>query len=180
MGHYRSNLRDLEFNLFEVFNRGEILGTGPFPDVDQETARSILAEVDRLARHELADSLLDSDRNPPMFDPANHTVTLPDSLKRSYRAYQDAEWWRLDLPAELGGTPIPRSLRWAVAELVLGANPAVHMYSSGDSFAHYLWALGTEDQQRLARWIVEKRWATTMVLTEPDAGSDVGASRTTA
>src|SRR5262245_6417360 len=180
MGHYRSNLRDLEFNLFEVFDRGEILGTGPYQDVDQETARSILAEVDRLARHELADSLLESDRNPPTFDPATHAVTLPESFKRSYRAYQDAEWWRLDVPAELGGTPIPRSLRWAVAELVLCANPAVRLYSSGDSFAHYLWALGTGDQKRLARWIVEKRWATTMVLTEPDAGSDVGAGRTTA
>ena len=180
MGHYRSTLRDLEFNLFEVFDRSEILGTGPYQDVDQETARSILAEVDRLARHELADSLPDSDRTPPTFDPATHTVTLPESLKRSYRAYQDAEWWRLDLPAELGGTPIPRSLRWAVAELVLGANPAVHLYSSGDSFAHLLWVLGTEDQKRLASWIAAKRWATTMVLTEPDAGSDVGASRTTA
>lgn len=178
MGHYRSNLRDLEFNLFEVFNRGEILGTGPYHEIDVETARSILAEVDRLATHELADSLLDSDRNPPIFDPSTHSVTLPETFKRSFRAYQDAEWWRLDLPAELGGTPIPRSLRWAVAELVLGANPAVHMYSTGDSFAHLLWLIGTDDQKRLARWIVDKRWATTMVLTEPDAGSDVGAGRT--
>ncbi|MCI0690187.1 MAG: acyl-CoA dehydrogenase [Sporichthyaceae bacterium] len=178
MGHYRSNLRDLEFNLFEVFNRGEILGTGPYHEIDVETARSILAEVDRLATHELADSLLDSDRNPPIFDPSTHSVTLPETFKRSFRAYQDAEWWRLDLPAELGGTPIPRSLRWAVAELVLGANPAVHMYSTGDSFAHLLWLIGTDDQKRLARWIVGKRWATTMVLTEPDAGSDVGAGRT--
>jgi len=70
MGHYKSNLRDLEFNLFEVFNRQEILGRGPYADVDEDTAREILHEVGRLAENELAESLLDSDRNPPVFDPA--------------------------------------------------------------------------------------------------------------
>jgi alkylation response protein AidB-like acyl-CoA dehydrogenase len=64
--------------------------------------------------------------------------------------------------------------------MILGANPAVHMYSSGPPFAHLLHRLGTEDQRKWARWIVEKRWTGTMVLTEPDAGSDVGAGRTRA
>ena len=49
MGHYKSNLRDIEFNLFEVFGRQEILGTDTFPDLDEETARHILSEVNRLA-----------------------------------------------------------------------------------------------------------------------------------
>lgn len=180
MGHYKSNLRDLEFNLFEVFGRGEILGSGPFGEIDAETARSILAEVERLATTELAASFADADRNPPTFDPETSTATLPESFKRSYRAYMDAEWHRLDLPAELGGTVVPPSLRWAVAELVLGANPAVHIYATGASFAHVIWELGTADQRRFARWMADKRWAATMVLTEPDAGSDVGAGRTKA
>jgi alkylation response protein AidB-like acyl-CoA dehydrogenase len=180
MGHYKSNVRDLEFNLFEVLGRQDVLGTGPYADVDADTAREILHEVARLAEHELAESLLDSDRTPPVFDPEHNTVTLPESFKKSYRAYLDAQWWRLDVPAELGGTVVPPSLRWAVAELVLGANPAVHMYSAGFSFAKVLYTLGTEDQKKLARHLVDRHWGCTMVLTEPDAGSDVGAGRTKA
>ncbi len=64
MSHYKSNIRDIEFNLFEVLERDEVLGEGPFDDVDGETARSILAEVDRLAREELAASFEDSRPQP--------------------------------------------------------------------------------------------------------------------
>ena len=180
MGHYRSNLRDIEFTLFEVLGRGEVLGTGPYAELDTDTARSILAEVERLASHELAESYTDSDRNPPVFDPVTHTVTLPESFKKSYQVYLDAEWWRLDLPEGLGGTVCPPSLRWAAAELILGANPGIHLYSSGASMASVVWMLGTEEQRAYAERMVEGRWGATMVLTEPDAGSDVGAGRTVA
>src|SRR6266516_1265415 len=89
----------------------------------------------------------------------------------------DAEWFRLELPAELGGTDAPRSLCWAVAELILGANPAVWMYASGASFARALLVMGTPYQKRFAEFAVERKWTATMALTEPDAGSDVGAGR---
>ena len=71
-------------------------------------------------------------------------------------------------------------MRWAIAEMVCGANPAVHMYGATFSFARLLWAVGTEEQKKLAKHIVDNAWHTTMVLTEPDAGSDVGAGRTKA
>lgn len=177
MSHYKSNVRDLEFNLFEVLRRDELLGKGQYADVDADTAREILHEVARLAEHELGDSLLDSDRNPPVFDPQTHSVTLPESFKRSYKAYVDAGWGMLSAPAELGGTVVPPTLKWAAAELVLGANPAVHMYSAGFGFARVLYELGTPEQKEIARHMVEKQWGSTMVLTEPDAGSDVGAGR---
>ncbi|MEU8056154.1 acyl-CoA dehydrogenase [Microbispora bryophytorum] len=180
MGHYKSNLRDLEFNLFEVFGRREILGTGPFAEVDEDTARSVLEEVNRLATGPIADSFEDADRHPPVFDPATHSVTMPESFKRSYQAWVDAEWWRLELQPELGGTLAPRSLVWAMAEMVLGANPAVWMFACGPAFAHLLFELGTPEQKRFAEMAVERRWGATMVLTEPDAGSDVGAGRTKA
>src|SRR5271165_2384167 len=180
MGHFKSNLRDIEFNLFEVLKRQDLLGAEPFADVDEETARGILDEVNRLAEGPIADSFADADRNPPVFDPATHTVRMPDSFKRSYQAFIDAEWFRLELPAELGGTAVPRSLAWSVAELVLGANPAVWMYATVGSFSHALWQLGTPAQKKVAERAIEGRWGYTMVLTEPDAGSDVGAGRTKA
>jgi alkylation response protein AidB-like acyl-CoA dehydrogenase len=180
MGHYKSNLRDIEFTLFEVLGRQSVLGTGPYAEVDEETARSILDEVERLASSELAESLLASDRTPPVFDPATSSVRMPEEFTKSFQAYMDAEWWRMDLPEELGGTVVPPSLRWAVAELILGSNPAVHMYASGMSFAHVIYRLGTEEQRKVAQRMVDGKWGATMVLTEPDAGSDVGAGRTKA
>ncbi|MFC4912399.1 acyl-CoA dehydrogenase [Actinomadura gamaensis] len=180
MGHYKSNLRDLEFNLFEVFDRQDLLGSGPYADLDEETVRSILDEVNRLAEGPLAESFTDADRNPPVFDPATGTVTMPESFKKSYKTWMDAEWWRLELPEALGGSNAPRTVCWSVAEMVLGANPAVHMFGCGPSFAKLLWQIGTDEQKRFAELAIERGWGATMVLTEPDAGSDVGAGRTKA
>jgi alkylation response protein AidB-like acyl-CoA dehydrogenase len=180
MGHFKSNLRDIEFNLFEVLKRQDLLGADPYPELDEETARGILDEVNRLALGPVAESYAEADRNPPVFDPATHAVTMPDGFKRSYQAFIDAEWYRLELPPELGGTSVPRTIGWAVAELILGANPAVWMYASLGSFSHALWRLGTPAQKKIAERAIEGRWGYTMVLTEPDAGSDVGAGRTKA
>jgi alkylation response protein AidB-like acyl-CoA dehydrogenase len=180
VGHFKSNLRDIEFNLFEVLDRQRVLGSGPFADVDLDTARGILDEVNRLALGPVADSFADADRNPPVFDPATHSVRMPAGFKRSYQAFLDAEWFRLELPPELGGTIVPRTVGWSVAELILGANPAVWMYASVGSFSHALWQMGTERQKEIAALAVERTWGYTMVLTEPDAGSDVGAGRTKA
>ena len=170
MSHYKSNLRDIEFNLFEVLRRQDLLGQPPYPELDEETARGILGELERMATGPLAESFADADRNPPVFDPATHSVRIPESLRKSYRAFMDAEWYRLSLPAELGGTEAPRSLHWAMAELILGSNPAVWMYASGHTMARVLWDLGTAEQKRFAEQAVEREWGATMVLTEPDAG----------
>ncbi|HEU5043127.1 MAG TPA: acyl-CoA dehydrogenase [Nocardioidaceae bacterium] len=180
MSHYKSNLRDIEFNLFEVFGRDEVLGTGPFAELDADTAREILAEVDRLAREELAASFSEGDRRPPSYDPDTHTVTMNPEFTKSYQAFMDAEWWRLQIPAELGGQPAPASLVWSTAELVLGANPPVWMYAAGPGFAKVVFNNGNERDKRIAKHIVDRKWGATMVLTEPDAGSDVGAGRTKA
>ncbi|MFD7289719.1 acyl-CoA dehydrogenase [Streptomyces sp. NPDC059863] len=180
MGHYKSNLRDIEFNLFEVLGRDKLYGSGPFAEMDVETAKSILEEVTRLAESDLAESFADADRNPPVFDPETNTAPVPAAFRKSYQAYMDSEYWRLGLPEEIGGTTSPRSLIWAYAELLLGANPAVWMYASGPAFAGILFDEGNEAQKKVAAFAVEKQWGSTMVLTEPDAGSDVGAGRTKA
>src|SRR3954447_21503147 len=180
VSHYKTNLRDIEFNLFEVLGRDEVLGTGPFAEIDGETARSILAEVDRLSREELAASYEDSDRNPPVFDPEAHEAPLPESFRKSYRAWMDAEYWRTQIKEELGGTYAPSSLNWAIAEMVLGSNAPVWMYGCGPAFAGVIHRNGNERDRAIAQLIVDREWGTTMVLTEPDSGSDVGAGRTKA
>ena len=180
MSHYKSNLRDIQFNLFEVLRRQDLLGQPPYDELDEETVRGILGELERQATGPLAESFADADRNPPVFDPATHSVRIPESLRTSYRAFMDAEWYRLSLPAELGGTGAPRSLNWAMAELILGSNSAIWMYASGHTMARVLWDLGTPEQKLFAAQAIEREWGATMVLTEPDASSDVGAGRTRA
>jgi alkylation response protein AidB-like acyl-CoA dehydrogenase len=180
MGHYKSNVRDIEFNLFEVFGTDKVLGTGPFADLDEDTARGIVAEVAKLAEGPLAASFADADRNPPVFDPDTNSVVLPESFKKSWKTLVDSEWWRLETIPELGGQLAPRTLVWSVAEQILGSNPALHMYMAGAPFAGILYANGNDTQKQMAQLMIDRGWGATMVLTEPDAGSDVGAGRTKA
>jgi alkylation response protein AidB-like acyl-CoA dehydrogenase len=179
MGHYRSNLRDLQFNLFEVLRTQDAMGAGPFTHMDEDTAREVLSEVERLATGPFADGFEEGDRVPLVLQHGD--VTVPDGIKRALDAFFDGEWYRLSLPEHLGGLGATRSLAWACSGLLLGANPAVLMYCAGPFFAAIVDPLVTEAQH--ARWVVpmvESRWGATMVLTEPDAGSDVGAGRTKA
>jgi alkylation response protein AidB-like acyl-CoA dehydrogenase len=180
MSHYRSNLRDIEFNLFEVFGAQDRLGRGPFAEVDAQTARDALGEIERFVTEVLATSYESGDRNPPTFDPVTHSVTMPAEFRETFQALLDSEWWKLDVPVELGGSGVAPSLRWAVGELLLGANPGAFLYLSGPGWAAVLNALGTPDQKKMAQRMIDRRWGATMVLTEPDAGSDVGAGRTKA
>lgn len=177
MTHYKSNVRDLEFNLFEVFGATERMGSGPFAEMDADTAREVLHEVDRLASGPLAEPFAEADRNPPVYDPETKTVVMPEEFKKAFSALEQAEWWRLDLPEHLGGTSAPPSLRWAASELLLGSNPAAFMFMNGPSMAAVMDFYGTEEQKRWAQIMIDRLWGATMVLTEPDAGSDVGAGR---
>ncbi|MEU0497280.1 acyl-CoA dehydrogenase [Mycobacterium sp. NPDC006124] len=180
MSHYKSNVRDQLFNLFEVFGMDKVLGEGAYGDLDGDTAREMLAEITRLAEGPIADSFADGDRNPPTFDPETHTVKLPEAFKKSVRTIIDGGWDKIGLDEELGGMPMPRTLQWALMESVLGANPAVYMYSMGAGFAQIMYNQATEEQKKWAILAAERGWTSTMVLTEPDAGSDVGAGRTKA
>ncbi len=180
MGHYKSNVRDQVFNLFEVFGLDQALGEGTFADLDVDTATEMLAEMARLAEGPLADSFVEGDRNPPVFDPATHSVKIPAAFKKSVKAFIEGGWDKVGLIELLGGVPAPKALLWALHEHVLGANPAVWMYGGGAGFASIVYHLGTEEQKKWAVLAAERGWGSTMVLTEPDAGSDVGAGRTKA
>ena len=180
MSHYKSNVRDQEFNLFEVLGVDKVFGAGAFSDLDVDTAREMLDEMRRLAEGSIAESFADADRNPPVFDPETHSVTLPESFKKSMRAMLDGGWDKVGVSEDLGGITMPRALGWALHEMILGANPAVWIYGGGAGFADILYKLGTDEQKKWAKIAVERGWTSTMVLTEPDAGSDVGAGRTKA
>ncbi|OBG34620.1 acyl-CoA dehydrogenase [Mycobacterium sp. E3198] len=180
MGHYIANVRDLEFNLFEVLEVGAVLGAGRYSDLDEDTVRTILSEAARLAEGPVAESFAAADRNPPVFDPAEHTISVPDELAKTVQAIKEAGWWRLGLAEQIGGMPAPPPLAWAVTEMILCANPSANFFNFGPFMAQALYEEGNEQQRQWAAVGVERGWGATMVLTEPDAGSDVGAGRTKA
>ena len=180
MGHYKSNVRDLEFNLFETLGLEQVLADQAFGDLDGESVRQMLSEAARLAEGPVAESFADGDRHPPTFDPDTHVVSLPDPFKKSLSAWRDGEWFRVGLDEDVGGVPAPSTVQWAINELVLGANPPVFMFLAGPFMANILYGIGNEQQRHWASMAIDRNWGATMVLTEPDAGSDVGAGRTKA
>jgi alkylation response protein AidB-like acyl-CoA dehydrogenase len=181
VGHYIANLRDIEFNLFEVLNIGTILGSGRYRDLDADTVHTMLDEVARLAEGPIAASFAEADRNPPVFEPDRHTISVPPELAKSVQAVKDAEWWRIGLADEIGGVSAPGPVTWAINEMLHCANPAAgFFYSVGPAMANALYIEGTAQQKLWAAMALERGWAATMVLTEADAGSDVGAGRSKA
>ena len=178
MSHYKSNLRDIEFNLYEVLEIQDHLGSGEWADLDRETVDDILTEIERIATEDFAASYADQDRIP--LELIDGEVTIPDSVKKSVSAFKDGGWNRLGLAAEMGGTPAPPTVMWAMSEMLFAANTTVQFYAGGGLFARVLFEEGTEEQKEFAKLWIERDWGGSMILTEPDAGSDVGAGTTKA
>jgi len=179
--HYKSNLRDIFFTLFEVLRIQETtLGKGPFSSMDADTARAALEGLDEFVKASLAPCFVSGDRHELGFD-GKGNVTLPPGFKEALTAYYDGGWNKLELPEHLGGYGAPPTVAWAGFELLGGANAALTFYILGNFLSKIIDALGTDDQkQRYIKNILEQHWGGTMVLTEPDAGSDVGAGLTRA
>jgi len=133
MSHYLADFRDIEFNLFEANLIQDYLGREPFASIDLKSAGDILREVNRLAVEQFAASFVDADREEPEL--VNGEVKLPESVHGSLDAYFAGGWDRIGLPERLGGYGAPPSLRWAVQELFVGANPAVFLYIGGPLMA---------------------------------------------
>lgn len=180
MSHYQSNVRDIEFNLFHMLRIGELLDAGHYGDLDSATVRTILDEVARLAEGPIAESYVAGDREPTVFDVETHEVLVPEPVRKSVMAIKESGWNLLGLPDGLGGVPAPMPMVWAVREMLNAANPAAAFFTLGVPMADALFQIGTPIQKRWAAEGLKRGWAGTMVLTEPDAGSDVGAARTRA
>ena len=179
--HYRSNLRDIFFNLFEVLEiQSSVLGKAPFESMDEDTARTSLEGFLEVLQATWAPGFVAGDREGAVFD-GKGNVKLPAAYHKALDAYYNGGWNKLELPEHLGGYGAPPSVRWAGFELMAGANPAVCFYVLGNVMATIIDALGTPSQQaRYVKAMTEQHWGATMVLTEPGAGSDVGALRTRA
>ena len=177
--HYKSNLRDLFFNLFEFHDIGHrTLGRAPFHLLDEAAARDALVQaLEKLAVTELASSFVAADRQPPELG-TDGQVRLSEPIKQTLRAYLANDWHLLEMPEHLGGMAAPPSLVWGQIELFMGSNAALSFYVTTLFMARVIDRYATAEQKRrLLPQMVQQAWGCTMVLTEPDAGSDVGAGR---
>jgi alkylation response protein AidB-like acyl-CoA dehydrogenase len=180
--HYKSNLRDVCFNLFEYFEvQKKYQAVAPYAAMSESESRDIIATFETFACSELGSSFVDSDRIPLKIDDQGN-ITLPPTLTSGIRAFYEGGWSGLDIPERLSGIGASASIYWGAFEAGSGANPCVSLYVSMNSMvARVIDAFGTEHQKKLfVQPMLDRHWGGTMVLTEPDAGSDVGAGRTKA
>lgn len=179
--HYKPNLRDTFFNLFEVLEiQSSVLGKAPFDSMDEDSARAALEGFLEVMQATWSPAFVPGDREGAVFD-GKGNVKLPAAYHKALDAYYQGGWNKLELPEHLGGYGAPPSVRWAAFELMAGANPSVCFYVLGNVMATIIDSLGTPAQkQRYVKAMTEQHWGATMVLTEPGAGSDVGAGTTRA
>jgi alkylation response protein AidB-like acyl-CoA dehydrogenase len=179
--HYRPNLRDIFFQLFEVLEiQKGVLGKAPFATMDEDTARAALEGFLEVLQATWAPAFEPGDREGAVFD-GKGNVKLPAAFHAALDAYYQGGWNKIELPESLGGFGAPPTVRWAAFELMAGANPAVTFYVLGNEMSTIIDSFGTPAQRdRYVKSMTEGHWGATMVLTEPGAGSDVGAGTTRA
>ena len=135
MSHYKSNLRDIEFNLFEVLGRDEILGTGPFAEsTARPPARSSPRSTGSPARTSPRRTrTATATRRSSTRRPAPRRC--PSRSRRATRPGWTPSTGGCRSPRSSAAQPAPSTLNWAIAEMVLGANAPIWMYAAGPAFA---------------------------------------------
>jgi alkylation response protein AidB-like acyl-CoA dehydrogenase len=177
---YRADLREIRFLLFEQFGLNELLGKPPFEAWGQDEVSMVLDETHRFVCDVLGPLNSSGDREGCRLE--NGQVKTPEGFKGAWDKLYEAGWKSIVAPAEFGGQGAPYSLYVVVEELISGANIAFSMYPGlAYGVAEVIDHFGTEAQrQRWAANVYQGKWAGTMCLTEPQAGTDVGSSRTSA
>ncbi|HKI99662.1 MAG TPA: acyl-CoA dehydrogenase [bacterium] len=177
---YKSDLRELEFMLFDQFRLAELFSTAPYKHFSEEDARMILKEAHTFAAEVIGPTMRASDQRGCEKTPDG--VKVPPEFHDLWRQYYENGWNTLEMPEAEGGQGAPRLLGVAVGEMMTGANTAFDMYPGlSNAAAAVIRAVGTPEQRELYPPKIENgTWAGTMVLTEPHAGSDVGLSLTKA
>jgi alkylation response protein AidB-like acyl-CoA dehydrogenase len=161
-------------------NCEEILTHETYREFNKKTCDMILTEARALAVKELLPIMAEGDEQGVRFDAGE--VKVPESFHRVYKLIQEGEWNNLSLPAEMGGQGAPAFIGAAAAEYFLGANWALYCYATmGNGTAHIINLYGTPEQkEKYVKKLTSAEWGGTMLLTESEAGSDVGALTTTA
>jgi len=172
--------RDIDFVIWEQMEGESLLDEAVFPGFNKKTCDMIITEAKNLAIKELLPTLAQGDKEGGAYE--NGTVTTPQCFKRAHALLCEGDWGNLQVDAEMGGQGAPSFVAMATAEYFMAANWSIYTYAAlGCSTAHMIQKYGTPEQiDMYVKKLVSGKWGGTMLLTEPGAGSDVGAIETSA
>ncbi|MFN4041727.1 MAG: acyl-CoA dehydrogenase [Brevundimonas sp.] len=177
---YRAPVRDLAFTLRFVAGGDALTETGAFPDFDAEVAGAVIEAAAQFSEQVLAPLNRPGDQAGSKY--ANGAVTAAPGFADAYRQFAEGGWTGLTASTEAGGQALPKALELAAYETVHSANMAFGLCPMLSLAAiEALEAHGTEHQKTTyLPKLVSGEWTGAMVLTEPHAGSDLGALTATA
>ena len=172
--------RDQDFVIWEQTNCAEILNYEKYKEFNKKTCTMIISEARALAVKELLPLLAEGDAEGVRYE--NGTVKVPESFHRVFDLIKEGDWNNVSVPAEMSGQGAPAFLGAAAAEYFLGANWPLFCYATmGNGTAKMIQIYGTPKQREAyVKKLTSAEWGGTMLLTESEAGSDVGALTTTA
>lgn len=177
---YKADLREIRFLLFEQFRLGDILGQAPFEAWGADEVSMVIDEAYKFCCEVLGPLNAVGDRQGCRLEGGQ--VYTPDGFKDAWKKLYESGWKTLAVSGEYDGQGAPHALQVIVEEFLSGSNTAFAMYpglahGAGEVIEHF----GTPRQKQLyLTRMFHGKWGGSMCLTEPQAGSDVGASRTTA
>ena len=180
MAQQIADRRDVDFVLHEQLKVEELSKHDLFAEFNKKTVDLIVSEARNLAIKEILPTQGEGDREGAKFD--NGRVTVPESFHRAWELFKEGEWLAMIEDPEWGGQGMPRSVALAASDYMNGANFAFMMYGGLTHGAGKLVeTFGTDKQKELfLKKMYTGEWTGTMLLTEPEAGSDVGALNATA
>jgi alkylation response protein AidB-like acyl-CoA dehydrogenase len=172
--------RDQKFVLFEQFDLGTFSESEIYAEFDTEIYTMVLNEAKKLAENAMMPTNAEGDEEGVIFK--EDKVRVPASFHELWRLFNEGEWRRLDIPQEFGGQGMPVVVGMAANEYFEAGNLSFQTLAAMTRGAALLIAThGTEEQrEKYVEKILSGQWTGTMVLTEADAGSDVGATKATA
>ncbi len=180
MAQMIADLKDIEFVLFDQFKVDRLSQKEPFADFNRKTVELVVREARNLAIKEILPTQKIGDQEGARFDQGE--VRVPEAFQRAWELLKEGEWIAMSEPLEWGGQAMPRSVSAAAGEYLNGANLSFMMYAALTHGAGLLVeTFGTDEQKRLfLKNMYTGKWTGTMLLTEPQAGTDVGALTTSA
>ncbi len=181
MAQQIADRRDVDFVLHELLDVGAMSSYDKFAEFNKKTVDLIITEARNLAIKEILPTNKIGDEVGVSFE-KDGQVKVPEEFHRAYQLYKEGEWVGTSEDPEWGGQGMPRTVNMAVSDYLLGANCSLNLYVGLTIGAgHLVEAFGTEEQKRMfLKKLFTGEWAGTMLLSEPQAGSDVGAITTTA
>ena len=180
MAQLLADRRDIEFVIWEQMNGEEIINKGNYEGFNRKVCDMMITEARKLAVNEVLPTLQDGDRRGVVFDKGE--VKVPESFHRPYGLLKEGEWSSVSVPEEMGGQGAPHFIGYAIEEYFTAANWSLLSYQSMNANAAKMIHLyGTPElKAAYVKKMVAGQWGGTMLLTEPGAGSDVGALETSA